>query len=394
MDPASTTAKSGVSLVANLTKRIQTQREQLLALRGDDIFNSVAPAKDNGNDTTDDNDVNTNTTKGTGKEEDQTISSDINGDSNSTNKSESRSNSNSNDDSSNGSSSSNKNTSQNSSVEGKSKSKKKKKSKRLHWTAKKPIKTLQFKVTKDGQIIRKWALGEKTRYLIGREMGVVDVLLLNPTVSRKHAALVHGTPSGKPGVTLIDLKSGAGTYISKRLGHAKRVKVKSGEGVVLREGMCIHFGESTRTYIVEGLHGEPSASSLSSSSSSSSAIGPLTSKSGQTINPFRQKDDSLEDLSSRLCERRETGVAARVGVQALGGARNERLAGAAKTQAHAIAQARGSAIKRTIGSMSASASVSGAFPETTFSGQDTAAKRRHESERHSKKQASKRARLY
>ena len=64
-----------------------------------------------------------------------------------------------------------------------------------NWTQD-PIVSLGLKEYKNGSLLGNVPLGEKKRYIIGREPSWVDVLLHHPTVSRKQACIVHGTPPG------------------------------------------------------------------------------------------------------------------------------------------------------------------------------------------------------
>lgn len=83
---------------------------------------------------------------------------------------------------------------------------------------------------------------------------------MNPSISRKHAAICHGVPPGLEGAetgsaTLLDLKTGNGTFYAKRYpcrGQYK-TRVAAGSGIVLKEGMCFRFGESSRSFVVRGM---------------------------------------------------------------------------------------------------------------------------------------------
>ena len=100
-------------------------------------------------------------------------------------------------------------------------------------------------------------LGDKSRYIIGREANWVDVLLHHPSISSRQACIVHGTPPGTPenyakSATLRDLAHGS-NYYKKSFAKEKKYRIKKGEGVVLRENMCFIFADSTRIYEVIGL---------------------------------------------------------------------------------------------------------------------------------------------
>ncbi len=62
--------------------------------------------------------------------------------------------------------------------------------------AQEPIVTLLLKEYKNGSLLGQIPIGEKKRYIFGRDPTEVDVFLAHPTVSRKQACIIHGTPPG------------------------------------------------------------------------------------------------------------------------------------------------------------------------------------------------------
>lgn len=148
-------------------------------------------------------------------------------------------------------------------ADGSKKKGKKRKKKRLGWVTE-PNKFLYLDVFSGGKRIKQIALGAKSRYVIGRdkECGKDGILMMHPSISRKHAAICHGVPPDTPDAasgcaTLLDLKAGNGTFYSKRYpcrGESK-AKLASGTGLVLKEGMCFRFGESSRSFVVRGMAG-------------------------------------------------------------------------------------------------------------------------------------------
>ncbi|OQR81971.1 hypothetical protein THRCLA_11250 [Thraustotheca clavata] len=82
--------------------------------------------------------------------------------------------------------------------------------------------------------------------VFGREQGSVDVFLANPSVSRKHAAVVH-CPKG--GVYIVDLMSRHGTFVGK-------IKIPPHDPYLLHENDVITFGQSCRTYVLKGVDPE------------------------------------------------------------------------------------------------------------------------------------------
>jgi len=136
---------------------------------------------------------------------------------------------------------------------------KKRKKKRLDWVTE-PNKFLYLDVYSGGKLIEQIALGAKSRYVIGRDKSV-GILMMHPSISRKHAAICHGVPPGTTdiacGATLVDLKGGNGTFYSKSYPcrGSRKARVTPGTGQVLKEGTCFRFGESSRSFVVRGLAG-------------------------------------------------------------------------------------------------------------------------------------------
>lgn len=120
------------------------------------------------------------------------------------------------------------------------------------WATEERAHGLALEVEKDGRIIDSIPMGEKSHYTLGRSTipGGVDTMLLHRSLSRLHAAIVHGTPKGEKGATLFDLSSANGTFLA--IG-GQWVRLVPRQPYVLQEGDRIAFGNSTRAYIVTGL---------------------------------------------------------------------------------------------------------------------------------------------
>jgi hypothetical protein len=85
--------------------------------------------------------------------------------------------------------------------------------------------------------------GEKDYFTFGRMQGGVDFLLEHPTISRLHAVMQFRKSDGS--LHLRDMQSTHGTTVNKQ-------KVPPNEWVQLNVCDQIQFGQSTRTYIVNG----------------------------------------------------------------------------------------------------------------------------------------------
>ncbi|GAB5356152.1 hypothetical protein AAMO2058_000266600 [Amorphochlora amoebiformis] len=83
-------------------------------------------------------------------------------------------------------------------------------------------------------------IGKYPTYVMGRERVAVDILALHPTVSRKHAMLVHDEDGD---VFIIDLKSGHGTFVNEE-------RIQAQTPILLHEGDRIALGSSRRRYVI------------------------------------------------------------------------------------------------------------------------------------------------
>jgi len=97
-----------------------------------------------------------------------------------------------------------------------------------------------LEVIKDKQKIAKITeIGSLATCVFGRDSRRTQVRCLNPTLSRRHAAICHS----KGSLYLVDMGSNNGTFLNKRLIH-KLTKQK------LKLGDIIEFGKSTRKYVL------------------------------------------------------------------------------------------------------------------------------------------------
>ncbi|RLN65665.1 hypothetical protein BBJ28_00001829 [Nothophytophthora sp. Chile5] len=103
--------------------------------------------------------------------------------------------------------------------------------------------------------------------LFGRDQDSCDHVLGNPSISRKHAAVIHDNAGG---IYMVDLMSRHGTYVGRKkipphdpfLLHGKRLEFIGVAGFVLTawrwdlmggtEGDVVKFGQSVRVYILKG----------------------------------------------------------------------------------------------------------------------------------------------
>ncbi|CAI5732925.1 unnamed protein product [Peronospora destructor] len=79
--------------------------------------------------------------------------------------------------------------------------------------------------------------------IFGRDQESCDHVLGNPSISRKHAAVIHDNEGG---IYMVDLMSRHGTYIGRK-------KIPPHDPYLLHDGDVIRFGQSIRIYILKGV---------------------------------------------------------------------------------------------------------------------------------------------
>ncbi|ETW00752.1 hypothetical protein, variant 1 [Aphanomyces invadans] len=155
-------------------------------------------------------------------------------------------------------------------------------------------------------------LGKKLMSIFGREQDGSDFVLANPSISRKHAAIVH---CAKGGVYLVDLMSRHGTFVGKS-------KIPPHDPTLLHEGDIVTFGQSCRTYVLKGVDPKglsqapkrtwrrlslPSFFAKDGSSTKKSPPAPkkcsdMTVKLVQTICSRRLTDDGIKEFTIQVSE--------------------------------------------------------------------------------------------
>ncbi|KAL3315129.1 Nuclear inhibitor of protein phosphatase 1 [Cichlidogyrus casuarinus] len=105
----------------------------------------------------------------------------------------------------------------------------------------KPHEGLHMDVMKDGKLVQKLMIDEKKFYYFGRNRQMCDFAVDHQSCSRCHAALVWHSYLKCP--FLVDLGSVHGTYIG-------RVRLESKTPQKVPFGAEIHFGASTRVYVI------------------------------------------------------------------------------------------------------------------------------------------------
>mmetsp|Transcript_18281 Transcript_18281/g.21946 ORF Transcript_18281/g.21946 Transcript_18281/m.21946 type:complete len:287 (+) Transcript_18281:290-1150(+) len=90
---------------------------------------------------------------------------------------------------------------------------------------------------KEGQVVETLCIDEQECYVLGRNAQVVDIQLDHPSLSRQHAALVHG----QNGLTILDLGSVHGTFVNDQ-------RLEPNTPTVVTPTDTFKFGGSTRVY--------------------------------------------------------------------------------------------------------------------------------------------------
>lgn len=107
-------------------------------------------------------------------------------------------------------------------------------------------------IFKGEEIIDTVELGERSCWLVGRDVSVVDIPAEHPSVSKQHAVVQfrytekrneYGERRGRVKPYLLDLESANGTWLNGE-------RVEESRFVEIRDKDLIKFGESTREYVV------------------------------------------------------------------------------------------------------------------------------------------------
>uniref|UniRef100_K3WJW3 FHA domain-containing protein n=1 Tax=Globisporangium ultimum (strain ATCC 200006 / CBS 805.95 / DAOM BR144) TaxID=431595 RepID=K3WJW3_GLOUD len=99
---------------------------------------------------------------------------------------------------------------------------------------------------RDSRHCATYMISTKKVNVFGRDQENCDHVLGNPSVSRKHAAVIHDE---KGGIYIVDLMSRHGTYVGKK-------KIPPHDPYLLHEGDVVKFGQSIRMYILKGASAE------------------------------------------------------------------------------------------------------------------------------------------
>jgi len=110
-----------------------------------------------------------------------------------------------------------------------------------YWAAK-PRHNFSFEILKDGQILEKIELTDRSFFVVGKSPQLSQIPALHQTISRMHA-VIQFRDTGEP--FLYDLGSTNGTFLNKKPMPKRKY-------IPLHVGDMLKFGESTRIYILNG----------------------------------------------------------------------------------------------------------------------------------------------
>ncbi|TMW63147.1 hypothetical protein Poli38472_002088 [Pythium oligandrum] len=100
----------------------------------------------------------------------------------------------------------------------------------------------RFEAFRDSRHCATYMVATKKVNVFGRDQENCDHVLGNPSVSRKHAAVIHDNAGG---IYIVDLMSRHGTYVGKK-------KIPPHDPHLLHEGDVVKFGQSVRVYVLKG----------------------------------------------------------------------------------------------------------------------------------------------
>lgn len=108
---------------------------------------------------------------------------------------------------------------------------------------------------RDGRQCATYVVATQRVNVFGRDQESCDHVLGNPSVSRKHAAVIHDDEGG---IYMVDLMSRHGTYVGRK-------KIPPHDPYLLHDGDVIRFGQSIRVYILKGVSSSGSSAPVKKS---------------------------------------------------------------------------------------------------------------------------------
>ena len=122
------------------------------------------------------------------------------------------------------------------------------------WGSASPLSESKLEAIKDGEVVFMLELSKRPFFVIGKQKELCHVTLEHASISRQHAAIVHGKPpkasegDADTNVWLIDLDSAHGTYMGASV--EKLRKIKPHVPYALTPGFVVRIGKSSRVYKV------------------------------------------------------------------------------------------------------------------------------------------------
>jgi len=115
-----------------------------------------------------------------------------------------------------------------------------------------PTRAVHMRLMRGETAVQELDLSRKPAYVMGRNGQQADLMVPHDSVSRQHAALVHGAPTadGSSSVHVVDLKSTMGTFIDQGRGEWKRLPPNT--PTVLPVGGRVRLGECSTLLVYPG----------------------------------------------------------------------------------------------------------------------------------------------
>ena len=105
-----------------------------------------------------------------------------------------------------------------------------------------PAEPVRFRLQRGGETIQELQLDRKKAYVLGRNKQQCDVAVPHDSVSRQHAAVLHGAQGagGGPSVHVVDFNSTKGTFVDQGAGWKR---LPPNVPTLLPPGGSVRFGE-------------------------------------------------------------------------------------------------------------------------------------------------------
>lgn len=123
-----------------------------------------------------------------------------------------------------------------------------------------PAQPVSMRLMRGEDVVQELDLSRKPAYVMGRNGQQADLVVPHDSVSRQHAAIVHGAPTadGSSSVHVVDLKSTMGTHVDP-FGRGEWNRLPPNTPTILPVGGRVRLGECTTLLVYPSAAPPPAA---------------------------------------------------------------------------------------------------------------------------------------